>query len=42
MYDPHDDMDFPDSADLPLAPDDDRPMTPEDSDTDEGLYNRIA
>ena len=40
MYDPHD-MDFPDSADLP--PDDD-PMTPEDSDTDtdEGLYNRIA
>ncbi len=41
MYDPHDDMDFPDSADLPLAPDDD-PMTPEHSDTDEGLYNRIA
>ena len=30
MYDPHDDMDFPDSGDLP--PDDD-PMTPEDSDT---------
>lgn len=40
MYDPHDDMadNFPDS-DLP--PDDD-PMMPEDSDTDEGLYTRIA
>ena len=31
-------MDFPTDSDLP--PDND-PMTPEDSDTDEGLYTRI-
>jgi hypothetical protein len=34
VYDPHDDTDFPTDSDLP--PDTD-PMTPEDSDSDEGL-----
>ena len=38
VYDPRDDMEFPVDSDLPT---DNDPMTPEDSDTDEGLYTRI-